>query len=395
MRTCKQCSKPIDHRHKKAKYCSNGCKQDHYRGVHGIGKPLFLKPQSPKPVFTLHIPTPEGKTYLNNRSYINSALNDLEGRRQALITRMNYLLNRNKSLLTACAIGGGIVGANLSKGEGLFTQLLFIGGCAWLGNEIGKSFFPQALTDEQYNEVLRLNEQIKSLEYQIAGTNSQTQNLQTVKAINEAVYKPKQVTTMQKVTAKDLQKMQFESIYIDGEYGELIGATDPNFYMLIHGEKGSGKSTFALKLAKDFVKSGRVAYISAEEGIRRTLQNKIRLVGLDSPHVDFIQSSTWNEVSGQLKSDYSYVIIDSLTMFPDATPEAIRAAREKFRGAICAVMQSTKSGNFKGNSAYGHDADIVFKVENGVILSEKNRYSSVPSGQVFDGLSEGRIINMR
>jgi hypothetical protein len=37
-------------------------------------------------------------------------------------------------------------------------------------------------------------------------------------------------------------------------------------------------------------------------------------------------------------------------------------------------MQATKAGNYKGDSAFGHDADVVMKLENYLPVIEKTRF---------------------
>lgn len=69
-----------------------------------------------------------------------------------------------------------------------------------------------------------------------------------------------------------------------------------------------------------------------------------------------------------------FLVIDSINdmgMSIDDLKELIALDSQR---AIIYVMQATKSGTFKGENDFAHEADIRIKVENYIPVIEKNRY---------------------
>lgn len=57
--------------------------------------------------------------------------------------------------------------------------------------------------------------------------------------------------------------------------------------MMVFGNPGQGKSTFALGLARDLASAGKVLFVSAEEHGSYTLQDKLSRVGGGVPNLHF------------------------------------------------------------------------------------------------------------
>jgi predicted ATP-dependent serine protease len=139
----------------------------------------------------------------------------------------------------------------------------------------------------------------------------------------------------------------------------------------------NGKSTYAVKLADFLSKNfGRVLFNSSEEGLSTSLQNKTKK--LTSNMLDFSFYKTYKELRSYLKKSDTlkprFVVIDSINnMGMDINDLKDLIALDNQR-AIIYVMQATKSGTFKGENDFAHEADIRIKVENYAPNVEKNRY---------------------
>ena len=71
---------------------------------------------------------------------------------------------------------------------------------------------------------------------------------------------------------------------------------------------------------------------------------------------------------------YKFVVVDSVNHI-NISPEDLRKLRglHPFKGFIC-ILQSTKSGDFKGSNEYEHDADVSIKIDNRKAECMKTRY---------------------
>jgi len=176
------------------------------------------------------------------------------------------------------------------------------------------------------------------------------------------------------ISLADFQKKDLKSIPFDREYLELVGEPKENFAWMIWGEKGNGKSTFALKLANYLANNhGTVLYNASEEKLEKSLQRKTKQ--FQSEFLILGQATTLDQLKRVLQNPkYRFVIIDSINDMA-ITPIQLKEVREEYpKRAFIWIMQATKSGVYMGNSAFGHDADIITKVVNFEPVMEKTRF---------------------
>lgn len=395
MRSCQNCGTGIDHKRNNAKYCSSACKVEAYRARKGIQKPAFLSnaPNRQNQNFRLQTPTEEGRKFFDIYGQVTAKERELLEERQELIQEKERISNRYARQLALTTAGGAGLGYAVSDKEDTGNILASMGIGALTGHLIGRQVISQ-MTENERQQVEKIQNRLSHIEYELHQNQQQRTAINVDKKLINQQFKGTKTKDIKTVTAKELDKMEFDRIIIEGDYSNLLGAVEPNFYMVAHGAKGSGKSTFAVRLAKDLVKSGRVGYFAFEEGIKSTLQNKTRLVGLNSPHVDFISSNNWQELKEKAKG-YEFAIIDSISAIPEATPEEMRELRSNAKGAIIALLQATKAGTHKGSNQFAHDADIVLKLENGNIETEKNRFGGIEqTAKVFEGLPNSKVVSM-
>lgn len=72
---------------------------------------------------------------------------------------------------------------------------------------------------------------------------------------------PKRAFSPKEVLAKTYKTLQW-----DGEWVEAFGLPTVNETWLIHGQSGSGKSSFVMQLARKLTEYGTVLFMSYEEG---------------------------------------------------------------------------------------------------------------------------------
>ena len=98
--------------------------------------------------------------------------------------------------------------------------------------------------------------------------------------------------------------MQFPTIAFKGDWKEHLGLPEKGFLMLIYGKPGSGKSTYAIKFADYLSRNhGKTLYVSAEELIGYTLQDKIKRSGA-------IKAKFVGELPNNL-SGWDFIFLDS------------------------------------------------------------------------------------
>jgi hypothetical protein len=180
------------------------------------------------------------------------------------------------------------------------------------------------------------------------------------------------------MTSGELMKLSYSTIGLTGKWKTLLGDPAKGFSMMVFGNPGQGKSTFALGLARDLASAGKVLFISAEEHGSYTLQDKLSRVGGGVPNLHF--AGKLGEVP---LSDYQFLFVDSVQV-AGLSLETFRAMKRDYpRLSIILIMQATKEGNFKGNQEWGHEVDTIVQVEEGKATTIKNRFAPLASVRVW------------
>lgn len=178
------------------------------------------------------------------------------------------------------------------------------------------------------------------------------------------------------INSLDLAAMKFKSLDFTGAWEQFIGLPTFNFNCIIHGKPGGGKSTLAIQFAKYLSDNfGRVVYISGEEGISKTLQNKFLLTDSLSGNIDVADLRSYEDIIRNVSIEsYRFIFIDSLNTMKISVDE-LRELRNRYKGsAIITISQVTKAGLIRGSNELEHDADISIAVEEGIATIPKNRF---------------------
>lgn len=166
---------------------------------------------------------------------------------------------------------------------------------------------------------------------------------------------------------------------------EFLGTVPKTFSILLYGEPGGGKSTFALILGNKLSEIRRTLYATAEE--RRTsesLELKIKQNHLESKNLFIVEIKTAKQaVNRGIELYCPNVILDSITVMSIGETKMEMLTRA-FSGVTIFIAHSTKVNSFRGNRGIEHLVDISLRVDDGIITTKKNRFGGKEKFLIFD-----------
>ena len=179
------------------------------------------------------------------------------------------------------------------------------------------------------------------------------------------------------ISAVSYRNQKIDTIKFDSHYRYLLGKPPQDFYMIVHGQSGHGKSYWTIQFSEYFQRNhGDVIYFAAEQrGINLAVQNILNEVkGTFKVHTE-PRNLTLSDII-KFANQYDMIVFDSFNEM-NLQPEEIKQIRQSSKAAIVGVLQSTKDGNFKGENTWLHDTDIMVQLVNRVPNTEqKARYQS-------------------
>jgi hypothetical protein len=384
---CPICGTHIAKPKKTQKYCSGACRQEAHRVRHNLAPPKFIKSKTKtvEDVSGFSAPVVQNEAFKRlsmpvPTQAIRISDNSAKSLKEVLLAQRAYYItlfdeaSNNVYPLTTIGLGG----VGVAMGNSVLEKLIFGALGAFLGSEIDEKRTRNQITRFEamkQNARLRIHEideQLKGIEneerFRKTLTKSDVLTVPNFEGIREIV--PKDVMPL-----SQLQNIKFETLDFSGsEYKELIGNPEPNFLICIYGVAGNGKSTRALKFAEYLSNNhGRVLYNSSEEGFRASMQSKVKDFKANYFHISNCRK--FDDLKNLIdKNPARFIFIDSVNDM-DITPEQLSQLRKKFplRGFVI-VMQATKAGTYKGDSAFAHDADVIMKLENRQPIIEKTRF---------------------
>jgi DNA repair protein RadC len=185
-----------------------------------------------------------------------------------------------------------------------------------------------------------------------------------------------QETVPAALTAEELDNMQFDSVILKGFYGEMLSKPERNFFMCVYGKPWHGKSSFVIGLSKCYAEDvGSVAYISPEQHASKSQQLLLR--SMDARKTRGLNLFQDFEAAGDLRQ-YACVVIDSGNAMGLSLYDAMELKKMLPRTCLIVILQTTKEGDLKGEQGWRHIPDIVLKVEDRKVETEKNRYRTDP-----------------
>jgi hypothetical protein len=187
---------------------------------------------------------------------------------------------------------------------------------------------------------------------------------------------------VKEITGNELLKKKFDSLEFTGAFLELIGKPSRVFSGIIWGLPKGGKSNFSLRFA-DYLQEyfGKVIYVAAEEGESVTMQEKIKAI--NGSDITIVECRDKQQIFDYIKNKKcDFVFIDSINNagIDNDFLELIKSENPK--KSIVAIVQATKSGNFKGDQSLTHNCDFIIKVVEGIAY-HSGRFNTTSQIEIF------------
>lgn len=181
------------------------------------------------------------------------------------------------------------------------------------------------------------------------------------------------------------------------EFSEFLGNITYPFQMLVWGMPGHGKSTFCMKLANEIANNYNILYVSGEEKLKSsTLKDKQKrtIMAGNKKSCTFINRlpvslEEWKQVLIHKSESEDFIqhkaiFYDSVTKL-DITPFYVNAVANECKMPFfnkelshIFISHAHKDGSvYRGDGSWGHEVDVVIKCENGIAVTEKNRFGMV------------------
>lgn len=353
----------------RAKYCSKACGQRAYEKRKGIKPPSFYKKiQESKEKFI-------GNIKPTNPSTIQFTLpiNEIQNAKWQVNFWFNKWQNATKGIFPLATLAGiGIGSLNKEKGKKTTSDVMamIIGGI--VGNYVDQQR-KESIIKESRQNFLNWKHELTRLERVRIATSKLIKESELLQ-INEAMVKlPKQHGPV--VTSSDYKKEYLPELKLKDKWKYLMGNPSPNFYALIHGLPGNGKSTLAVQFAEYMQQNhGNVIYLASEQfGVNKSFQKLLRMN--DANFDVHIKANKLNPKEAlKIIKNYSMVVIDSVNHIKWSQDDLEYLRANAKNTAFLAIMQSKKDGDFKGDQEFAHNCDIILKVDKMVAYQYKSRF---------------------
>lgn len=179
---------------------------------------------------------------------------------------------------------------------------------------------------------------------------------------------------------------------------DFLGRLTIPFSVILTGAPGSGKSTWALPLARTLADIGPTIYATPEEGHSDTFGDKLRRLGVSHPQLYVADVHTSEGILDLVKATGAkFVILDSATHL-DASSKAVVTLWRDLRAigvSLVALAHVRTDGKMKGGTFFPHDLGAVVVVESTgkdtalARTPEKNRYG--PLGEAPVAFDAGQL----
>ena len=166
----------------------------------------------------------------------------------------------------------------------------------------------------------------------------------------------------------EIPKKKIPSIPFEGVWRDAFGEPGRTGVWLIWGESANGKSSFAMQLAKELTKYGKVAYNSLEESLSLSFQNNMRRCRMEEARGRFLvlDRESAEALSERLKRQRSpdFVIIDSL-QYTGLNYREYKRLKEAHPDKLFVFVSHADGDKPKGSTAVSvqYDADMKILVQ--------------------------------
>lgn len=124
---------------------------------------------------------------------------------------------------------------------------------------------------------------------------------------------------------KEIAKKTYKTLPWGGRWEEAFGLPEESSVWFVYGASAQGKSSFVMQLAYELTHYGQVLYLSYEEGVNQSFQERMLRFDLDKKQGWFrvVTNDTLEDLTGRLKKRHSakFIIVDSFQMAYWSYPE--------------------------------------------------------------------------
>ena len=150
------------------------------------------------------------------------------------------------------------------------------------------------------------------------------------------------------ISNRDVAAARFETVPFEGEWLAAIGRPELRGSWLVFGQSGSGKTTFALQLARYLSRFARVAYNTLEQGLSLSFQSAWIRAGMEEAGsaIVVLDKEPLSQLRQRLAKRRSpqVVIIDSLTALPGFTRKDYLSLVGDFPGKLFVFLAHERKG---------------------------------------------------
>ncbi len=169
------------------------------------------------------------------------------------------------------------------------------------------------------------------------------------------------------ISIDNLLKKRYKIGELSGQWLASLGEPELSGVWIIWGHSGNGKTSFAMQLAKMLTQFGKVAYVSMEEKVRRTMQLSIIRHNMKEVKRKFVLlEDDIKELKERLRKKKSpkIIFIDSF-QYTGLTKREYIALKEEFPTKLFIFISHAEGKHPEGRAAkfVRYDADIKIPVE--------------------------------
>lgn len=190
------------------------------------------------------------------------------------------------------------------------------------------------------------------------------------------------------ISASQALSVKNRTLAVSDEWQECLGEEIArNGIVFIWGGSGNGKSTAVMAFAKMLAASGRVLYVSREEGYSLSFQNRLSLLGMADCGAAFqvIDDDTVETLTERLSRQRSpdFIVIDSVQVM-GLSYRDVRTLKERFPRKLFVLVSQVHGKQPLGLGAEKmmYDADLKLWVEGHTVFS-KGRFIGTTGSHVI------------
>lgn len=154
---------------------------------------------------------------------------------------------------------------------------------------------------------------------------------------------------------KEIMRRSYKTLPWVGRWQECFGSPEESACWFISGASANGKSSFVMQLAHELTNYGSVLYLSYEELLNQSFQERMVRYEMDRKQGLFrvVTTDTLDELRLRLKKKHSpkFIIVDSFQMSQWTYPDTERLVREEFPRKCFIFISQEQRGNPLGKAA--------------------------------------------